>query len=334
MLDAVLEKLIAERHIPGLAIAIQQGDTRLHEGYYGYANLEHQVKVNPETVFEIASVTKLFTAQAVLHLAEEKQLQLDDPVAKHVTNLPPTWNAVTIRHCLAHQSGIPNYTSIDRYWELQRVSKPPHEVLDLVRDLPLSFTPGSRHSYDNTGFYLLGMVIEAVTHKSYGDYLHELIFEPLGMTSTRANNYDQIVPHRAQGYLCRDGAFFNKGFYDTSNTFSAGVLLSSVRDLLTWQASLFDDHILNAEYRKLWWTPHLSQEQNEKAYHYTVDLGWFMVESPLGTFLGHNGGITGFASAFLYLPESQTTGIVLLNANHIENPHQIALDIIAQLCQS
>ncbi len=334
MIDKQLESLMKERHIPGLAIAIQRGDTLLHEGYYGYANLEHQVAVNPQTVFEIASVTKLFTTQAILRLAQENALKLDDPVAKYVADLPEAWQAVTIQHCLAHQSGIPNYTSLDRYWELQRVDKSPKQVLDLVRDLPLSFPSGTRHSYDNTGFYLLGMVIEAITQKPYAAYLKELIFTPLGMTSTQGNNYDQIIPHRAQGYNYRDGMFYNKGFYDISNTFSAGVLLSTVRDLLTWKASLFDNRILNADYRNLWWTPHLSAEANEKAYQYTLGLGWFAVESPLGTFWGHNGGITGFASAFLYLPKTQTTGIVLCNSNAIENPHQIALDVIAQIDKS
>jgi len=334
MIDKQLESVMREKHIPGLAIAIQRGDTLLHEGYYGYANLEHQVAVNAQTVFEIASVTKVFTAQANLRLAQENQLKLTDTVAQYVAGLPEAWKAVTIGHCLAHQSGIPNYTSLDRYWELQRVDKSPNQVLDLVRDLPLTFPPGTRHSYDNTGFYLLGMVIESVTGKSYGEYLEATIFTPLGMASTRANDYNRIIPHRAQGYNYRDGAFYNKGFYDISNTFSAGVLLSTVRDLLTWKSSLFNDRILNASYRKLWWTEHLSAEANEKAYHYTLGLGWFAVESTLGTFWGHNGGITGFASAFFYLPETQTTGIVLCNSNAFESPHQIALDVITQLVKA
>ncbi len=331
MIDAFIQKTISERHIPGLAIAIQKQDNLLHEGYYGFANLEHQVAVNASTVFEIASVTKLFTAQSILRLAQDKQLDLDDPVTRHVAGLPEAWNTVTIRHCLAHQSGIPNYTAQDRYWEMQRVDKSRHQVLDLVRDLPVNFAPGTRHSYDNTGFYLLGMVIESVTKQTYADFLRESIFVPLGMTSSQGNDYNWIVPHRAQGYNFRDGVFYNKGFYDISNTFSAGVVLSTVRDLLRWKKSLFDDSILNEHYRKLWWTEHLSKAANEKNNHYTLGLGWFMVESALGTFLGHNGGITGFASAFLYLPHLQTTGIVLCNSNAFESPHQIALDVIEQL---
>src|SRR5689334_8491817 len=145
MLDAFIEKTMTERHIPGLAIAIQQRGKMLHEGYYGLANLEHQVPVSKQTVFEIASVTKVFTAQAILRLIQDGQIKLDDPLTKYVDNLPASWHAITVENCLRHQSGIPNYTAQDRYWELQRVDKSPQQVLDLVRDLPLNFAPGSRY---------------------------------------------------------------------------------------------------------------------------------------------------------------------------------------------
>jgi CubicO group peptidase (beta-lactamase class C family) len=205
------------------------------------------------------------------------------------------------------------------------------EVLDLVRELPMNFAPGTRHSYDNTGYYLLGMMIEAVSGKPYAEYLREVIFAPMAMQATLANDYDAIVPHRAQGYLYHDGQFVNKGFYDVSNTFSAGILLSTVGDLLRWRASWFSDVILNETYRKLWWTVHPSAANNERENHYSLGLGWFMVDSPLGTFYGHNGGITGFASALLYLPHRDLMGVVLCNSNAIENPHQIALDVIVKL---
>lgn len=331
MLDTYIQQFIADSHIPGLAIGIQRGETIVHEGYYGLANFEHQVAVSANSVFEIASVSKLFTAQAVLRLVQEGRLALDDTVAKYVGGLPEAWHGVTIQHGLAHQSGIPNYTAQDRYWAGQRVSKSPNEVLDLVRDLPVSFPAGQRHSYDNTAYYLLGMVIESVTKQPYADYLREIIFTPLGMNATRGNDYDVVVPHRAQGYSYTEGQLRNKAFYDISNTFSAGVVLSTVRDLLTWRKSWFDSSILNADYRKLWWTEHLSAEANEKAYHYTLGLGWFMVESKLGTFLGHNGGIQGFSSSLLYLPEIQTMGVALYNRNDVDNPHHLLLDVIEKL---
>ena len=152
----------------------------LHEGYYGLANLEHNVPVMPETVFEIASVTKLFTSQAILRLVQDGRITLDDPVSSYLADLPEAWQPITIRHCLAHQSGIPNYTAVERYWQITRDAKSHEQMLDLVRDLPLSFAPGTRHAYDNTGFYLLGMVIEAVTEQSYGDYLERYYFRAAG----------------------------------------------------------------------------------------------------------------------------------------------------------
>ena len=331
--ELVIERIMAEQRIPGLAIGVQRGGEMLYEGYHGFANFEHRVPIIPETVFEIASVTKLFTAQTILHFAQHGRLSLDGLLTQHLPDLPDTWGGVTIRHCLMHQSGIPNYTSQEGYWSLTRRDKIHAEILALVDPLPVSFQPGERYGYDNTGFYLLGMVIEAVSGESYGDTLKRVIFDPLSMAATQANDYDRIIPHRAQGYVrpeAGDGVL-NKPFYSTSNTFSAGILLSTVRDLLKWKVSLFDDSILNAEYRKLWWTPHPSKAANERAEHFSVGLGWFFVDSPLGLFHGHNGGITGFVSSFVYFPDTDVTAVVLCNSSVVAAPHEIAFDVIRQI---
>jgi CubicO group peptidase (beta-lactamase class C family) len=328
---STIEKAIAEQHAPGLALAIQQGDTILYEGYFGSANLEHDVPVTRNTVFEIASVTKLFTAQAVLRLAQEGKIRLDQPLTAHLDNLPETWSPITIQHILMHQSGIPDYTSAERYWELHRRAKSHDEVLELVRDLPVLFAPGERYNYDNTGFYLLGLLIEKVAQMPYIDYLRRTIFEPQGMSRTQGNDYERIIPDRAQGYLYRDGAFHNKIFYDTSNTFSAGILVSNAADLLAWRASLYDDSILNAEYRHLWWTPHPSQAANEREFKFTMGLGWFIVDRPAGTFYGHGGGIPGFRSSFMHFRDADVTAVVLYNGEHIDAPENLALDVIQEM---
>lgn len=319
------------KHVPGLALGVGRGDQIIHEGYYGLANLEHGVAVRPETAFEIASVTKLFTSQAVLRLAQDGLLRLDASIAEYLPNLPDAWTPVTVRHCLAHQSGIPSYTAVERYWQMTRDAKSHEDVLALVRDLPLSFAPGTRHGYDNTGFYLLGMIIEAVTGSAYGAYLRDIIFEPLGMMQTWANDYAAVVPHRAQGYIFRDGALCNKAFYDTSNTFSAGILLSTVRDLLAWRASFHSDVVLDAPMRALWRTPHPSPAGNERQFNFTVTLGWFIVDHPLAQFYGHNGGIQGFASTFLHLPATDTTAVALYNSDQIAEPHQFLLETLRDL---
>jgi D-alanyl-D-alanine carboxypeptidase len=328
-IHSLIEQVMAQQHVPGLALGIQRGEERL-AWYRGCANLEHGVAVSEKTVFEIASVTKLFTAQAVLILAQAGQIKLDDPLATYLT-LPDTWQAITVRHALAHQSGSPSYTDVSRYWDMTREAKLHSQVLDLVRELPLTFAPGSRHAYDNTGFYLLGLLIETISGQPYGDCLRTRIFEPLGMEQTQANDYDRIVLNRAQGYHYRDGVISNKAFYDTSNTFSAGNLLSTVGDLLGWSASLFDNSMLSDSYRRLWWTPHPSQAGNEREHRYTMGLGWFIVDSEVGQFYGHNGSVAGFGSAFLYVPTLNATAVVLCNAGHVHAPHQIALQALQTL---
>lgn len=323
-----VQEIMQAQHIPGLALAIQQNDRLLEEIYQGYANLEHSVPVTADTVFEIASVTKLFTTQAVLRLAQDKRLGLEDTLGMYLKDLPETWQRVTLQQCLTHQSGISGYTDVEAYWKVTRVDKSHEDVLALVRDLPLKFEPGSRYSYDNTGFYLLGMVIEAVSGQSYAEFLKQTIFDPLGMTHTTANDYAQIIAHRAQGYLYQSNGLLNKPFYSTSNTFSAGLLLSNIQDMLRWKESLFDESVLNAEYRRLWWTPHPSAEANERKEGFTLGLGWFRLDTPHGMFYGHSGGIPGFASTFLYFPDYELTGIVLCSAGRVGAPHEILLDVM------
>ena len=329
MPDAHLQRLMVEQHIPGLALIVQAGETRLYEGYHGFANLEHRVPVISETVFEIASVTKLFTTQIILSLVQGGQLDLDSRLIDHLPEFIPTaWAVVTVRHVLTHQSGIPDYTNPPEYWALTRRDKTHAEVLALVNEQPLKFTPGSRNSYDNTGFYLLGLLIESICGESYADVLGRVIFKPMGMTRTRANDNPAIIPNRAQGYLFENEALHNKPFYSTSNTFSAGCAVSTAGDLIRWTDSLFNDTILEAHHRELWWQPNPSEAGNERHFNYTVGLGWFRLDTPLGMLYGHNGGIAGFASAYMHFPATGITAVALCNAGHIHEPHTLAFAAI------
>lgn len=332
--DTLIRNAIEQQHIPGIALGIYQDNRPLYTAYMGCANLEHGIAVSAQTVFEIASVTKLFTTQAVLYLAQMGQLDLHQPLSDSLPDLPEAWRVVTPYHCLTHQSGLPSYTEMDAYWQITRRDKTHGEVIDLVRDLPLRFAPGERYSYDNTGFYLLGMLIETVTGEAYTDFLKRIIFEPLGMTHTRGNDYAAIIPQRAQGYHYENGQLRNKAFYSTSNTFSAGVLVSTVQDLLTWSTSLFDDRILNAEMRERWWTPHPSKANNESVIQLQLGLGWFLVESQLGQFWGHNGGIAGFSSSLIYLPQQRMMTVLLCNAGHVSAPHEIGLAVVESLLKT
>jgi CubicO group peptidase (beta-lactamase class C family) len=324
-----LHEAMTAQHIPALSVRVLRGSEVLESHDLGLIDLEHQTPNTPAAVFEIASVTKLFTTQVVLRLAQDGALDLDAPLIGALPDLVPSaWQAVTARHVLMHQSGLPSYTEPAAYWATTQHDKTPAEVLALVADQPLRFEPTTRYAYDNTGFYLLGLLIERVTGQTYADQLQRVIFAPLGMTSTRANDYAALIPQRARGYNVREGVLVNKPYYSPSNTFSAGCVVSTADDLVRWRRSLFDDSVLGGAMRRAWWSLNPSGEGNEGKGGFTLGLGWFSVTTPLGQMWGHNGGIQGFASAWMYFPEGDITAVVLCNSGAVDAPHTLAFPLV------
>ena len=320
---------MSAQQIPGLAVAIIKGDRPEYIGYHGFANLEHHVPVSADTVWEIASVTKPFTAQAVLLAMEEGRLELDHRLFEYLpTQMPTAWAEVTIRHILAHQSGIPSYTEADSYWALAGRDKSHTELLDLVRNKPLNFRPGERHAYDNTGYYLLGLLLESLYGKPYGEIISQKIASPLGLSATQANDYHTVIPGRAAGYDLLEGEIRNKPYYSPSNTFSAGLLLASLPDLIRWQVSLKAGLLLKAETLTEMLRPYPSLTKNERENRFSMGLGWFLVDHPRGRFIGHNGSIVGFASAFIHLPAPDLTLILLCNQSAVTAPHEILFRLV------
>ncbi|WP_420627467.1 serine hydrolase domain-containing protein [Candidatus Leptofilum sp.] len=324
-IDQLVQDWLAGRETAGLALGLfREGETIFSQGY-GFANLEHQIPVTPDTPFAIASVTKLFTATAVFQLIEQDKLSLSDPIGGYLPALPQAWQPIQIHHILAHQSGIKSYTEVPEYWETTRLDISREQILALVADLPLQFAPGERQAYDNTGYYLLGLLIEAVSGQSYGDFLKQHIFSPLGMSQTQVNDPYAIVPGRAAGYSVEAGRLRNAEFYSASNTFSAGVLLSTVNDLGRFAALLHTDQLLSASSRRQMWTPHLSQAQNELKNHFSLGYGWFLVEPPgKRPFIGHNGSMMGFASSFTHFVAERVTAVALYNVDTVSEPHALA----------
>lgn len=325
--DALVQEVMTERQVPGVAVGVVRGDVPLLLKGYGYANVEHQVPVTVDTLFGIASVTKLFTGTAVFQLIEQGKLKLTDTIGQHLPSLPKAWQPITIHHLLAHQSGIKSYTEVAAYWETTRLDISRKQILALVADLPLQFEPGERYAYDNTGYYLLGLLIEAVSGQSYGDFLRQHIFTPLGMTQTRPNDPYAIVPNRAAGYTVNGSDLQNAEYYSPSGTYSAGVLLSSVHDLAQFAQALYTDKLLSAESRELMWTVQLSQAQNELKMQFQMGYSWFYVMGGKRPFYGHNGGMVGFNSAFLHYPDDKTTVIALYNSDTVGEPHALCTKV-------
>ncbi len=290
MIDEYIQAVMTKKQIPGLSVAVvREGEPLLMKGY-GIANLEHSVSATEKTVYEIASVGKTFTATVVMMLAEEGIIELDKAIANYIDNLPPAWHSVTLRHILSHQSGIPNYTNAENYWNITRLDLTKAEILALVKNLPLKFQPGEYVSYDNTGYYLLGMMLEKITNKSYGDLMQERLFKPLGMNSTRMNNPQEIVPHRASGYRLPNNRLINKPYYSPSVTYSAGGQLSSIEDMVKYEQELANPTLLQQSTLDLMWTPNFPLNNDSwQQQGYVAGLGWWVINYDNRRVVSHKG---------------------------------------------
>jgi CubicO group peptidase (beta-lactamase class C family) len=333
MIDDYIQTTMSKENIPGLSVAVvQDGEPVLVQGY-GLANVEHSVSATEHTVYEIASIGKTFTATVTMMLVEEGIISLDDAIVDYLDDPPEAWRPVTIKHILSHQSGIPSYTNVKNYWDITRLDLSKAEILALISDLPLKFQPGELNAYDNTGYYLLGLMLERVMDQSYGELLHDRIFAPLGMNTTIMNNPATIVPHRAAGYRWQNDTLRNKPYYSPSVTYSAGGQLSSVEDMVKWERALCGETLLRRSTLDMMWTPHPSARSHEwENFNYAAGLGWFIPNYGDRRVVGHNGSILGFATNMTRFIDDKLTVILFCNLDKIARPDAIAKDIAGYYC--
>jgi D-alanyl-D-alanine carboxypeptidase len=297
---------------------VREGKVVLSRGY-GLANVEHSVPATPETVFQLGSITKPFTASLVMLLVEDGKLGLDDPISKHLSDLPAAWSEVTVRHLLTHTSGIKSYTGIPSFRENFRKDYTQKELIQLVAGEALEFQPGEKWAYNNTGYFLLGMLIEKLTGKSYGDAMQERLFGPLQMTATRVNDVRTVIKNRAAGYDVEAGQLRNAEYLSMTQPFAAGVLVSSVMDLAKWDAALYTDTPLKASVREQMWTSYQLKDGSRAGYGF----GWSTATQNTHRRIGHGGGIPGFTTSLLRYPDDKLTVIVLTNQENAQ-PDRIA----------
>jgi len=243
------------QHIPGISLAIVKSGEPLYVRSYGVATLEHDVPVKPQTVFQLGSIGKQFTAVAVMMLANEHKLDLDDPLSKYLPEVPQSWSKVTLRTMLNHQSGIPQFTTPERQLLDLVHDYTDEELIQLASTQPLDFEPGTNVSYSDTGYVLLGFVINRVAGMFYGDFLRQRVFEPLGMSRTRIISDTDIVPDRASGYeLGEDGTLHNQTYVSAAlNRTADGSLYSTVLDLVKWDRALYGHAVLpHAQLERMW----------------------------------------------------------------------------------
>ncbi|HEY2532836.1 MAG TPA: serine hydrolase [Xanthobacteraceae bacterium] len=299
---ALIENYVQSDLFSGSVLVAREGRPLLRKSF-GLANREWNIPNAPETKFRIGSVTKQFTATAILQLAEAGKLKLDGPISRYYTSAPTCWQSVTLHHLLTHTSGIPSYTELpDFTTKLSKVDRTPQEIIALTQDEPLMFEPGTQFAYDNTGYILLGYVVEEVSGQTYSQYLAEHVFEPLGMRDTGYDDSATVLPHRACGYRAGDH-WSNAPYIAMSLPFAAGGLYSTIDDLLVWEQALSGGKVLGPGTLQAMFTD----------YGHQYGFGWGVrkqLERRLGT---HGGGINGFRSTLDRYPDDKLTVIVLAN---------------------
>ena len=300
--DEYMNAAVAVNGFSGSILVAQDGQPVVSKGY-GMANLELAVPNTTQTVFRLGSITKSFTATAIMLLQERGKLGVSDPICQYLTDCPAAWQPLTIRHLLTHTSGIASYTGFPDFPKTTILPTSTADMVGRLKDKPLEFAPGEKFAYSNSGYYLLGMIIERASGKSYADFLQEAIFTPLGMTQTGYDDPARIIKHRAAGYARNAGATVNAAYMDMTVPFAAGALYSTTEDLLRWDRALYTDSLVSKQSRDDMFTPFKS------GYGY----GWSIGKKFDRQSIGHGGGIYGFATYFDRFPADRVTVIVLSN---------------------
>lgn len=312
--DDYVQAEMKRQHIPGLALVVAKEGRIEKSAGYGLANAELGVSVRPDTVFQIQSITKTFTASAVMLLVEEGKIGLDDKITRHLDNLPESWKDITVRQLLSHTSGIKDFINeptVDMRKDIQ-----PEDVIESLRKLPLNFPPGEKYAYSNTGYHLLAMIIRKVTGQYWGEFLKERILVPLEMNDTRVISLSSIITNRASGYLWENGELRNGRFIaPTILAYAGGGLRSTVLDLAKWDAALYTGRILKRSTLDQMWTPMKLSDGRESSY----GLGWGVTNYQGHRLISHTGShMTGFKTALARFVDYKLTVIVFTNQREAE----------------
>ncbi len=309
-IEAYLQAYLETGYFMGSALVSRAGEVLLSKGY-GMANLEHSIPNTPQTKFRLASLTKQFTAAAILKLQEQDLLDVNYSIATYLPDYPHG-EQITIHQLLNHTAGIPNFTSFDDYQTKKRIATKLDDLIACFSDRPLEFTPGDRFSYSNSGYAVLTKIIETVSNQSYADYLQQYIFDPLGMNDSGYDRHETILQNRASGYVSTVKGYQNAEYIDMSIPSGAGGLYSTVEDLSKWERSLYTDAVLNQSSRDAMFTSTIQvpTEENEQIYH---SYGWLIDTQYDRCRISSNGGIEGFVTHIARYPDEQIAIIVLSN---------------------
>ena len=320
-IDEYIGREMDSQHITGLSLGVVRAGKLVLAKGYGKASVELGVPATPATLYALASVSKQFTAAAIMLLVEDGRIGLDVPLTNYFSWVPREWSEVKVRHLLTHTSGIreAQYKGDFLEWERQE-----HNQEEIVRTAfgPLLAQPGEKFKYSNTGYRVLGMLIEKVSGQSYWDFLQHRIFHPLGMEATRNSDPQTVIPNRARGYGFSDGRLINREPVTASAAFAEGALISSVLDMAKWDAALNSEALLKKTSLEEMWTPVRLNDGTTSNYGF----GWFLQPVKNHKAVGHGGDMPGFTSFIWRFIDDRLTVIVLSNCENAQTA-RIALGV-------
>jgi CubicO group peptidase (beta-lactamase class C family) len=337
--DEYVQSELSGQHIPGIALGVYRDGKIVTAKGYGLGNVELNVPVKAETVFQSGSIGKQFAATAMMMLVEEGKIDLDDSITKYFPGAPAAWQKIKVRDLLSHTSGIADYTSEERTKPggpvNMRADYTEEQFVKMIESFPPDFAPREKWAYSNSNYLLIGAMIRKVTGTFYGDYLHERIFQPLGMTSTRIISEEDIVPNRAAGYRLANGQLKNQEWVaPLFNTTADGALYFNVLDIAKWDAALYTEKLLKKSSLDQMWTP--AKLNNGSTNSDGYGFGWFVHSMNGHRMIEHGGSWQGFHGHIARYVDDKLTVVVLTNldsghsdaakiAHHVAGSYEPAL---------
>jgi CubicO group peptidase (beta-lactamase class C family) len=310
-LAATLDNLIPKRLTviaPGCVVLIAKKGNIIYKKAFGVSDLELNIPMKPDMIFRIGSITKQFTAIAILQLVEQGKISLQDSIQKYVPDYPHKKYTITIENLLTQTSGIQDYMAIPNPAD-DRTNYTPKQGVDYFKNEPLEFKPGSQFKYSNSNYYLLGYILEIVTGESYSDYLKQNIFNKAGLNNTYYIDTTKNIPHVSQGYSKLDGKLERATLENVTTIYAAGGIMSNADDLFKWHQALYGNKLLNRELLNNAFTPYRFADGTSSEYGY----GWFIKNLDGSKTIEHSGSTDGFQSDEIYLPDEDVFVVTLFN---------------------
>ncbi|MBP6687313.1 MAG: beta-lactamase family protein, partial [Lacibacter sp.] len=320
--DSILNKEFKETEPGVTAIVVQKGQI-IYKKAIGMADVELNVPLQPDMIFRIGSISKQFTAVAILQLAEQGKLSLQDDIKKYIPQLPFK-EIITIEHLLNHTSGIVSYTSKPDFPDKMRTDMKPMEIINLTTNDSLEFKPGSKWNYNNTGYIILGYIIEKISGKTYEEYVHQYLFTPAGMNNSFYGSEARIIRNRAKGYEREKNVLQNSDYISMTLPYAAGSLLSTVEDLWKWNKALYSYKLVKKEWIDKATTPYLLPNGKSTRYGYGLSINFVQGSKAIE----HGGGIPGFLTDAIYLPNEDVFVAVFSNCD-CKSPDNVTYKIAA-----